>query len=188
MFYDRNEDGVPHEWARRMKLALRHISPQFNCWRMVREYMSELYGPAHEGGQAMRANDFEAARKVTQWNEHVGSVWNQVHFVEIGPEPEGPVLTGAPVPLRALVDLAGLSPADIRVEAVVGRVGTNGQLEDTQVVRLRPSGERGQAHEFEERFVPDQTGRLGYSLRLSPNHYDNPLTRPCNSPIKWGGE
>ncbi len=188
MFYDRGDDGVPHEWARRMKLALLHISPQFNCWRMVREYMSELYDPAHAGGQAMRANDFEAARKVTRWNDRINSVWNLVHFVEIGGGTDGPVLTGAPVPLKALVDLAGLAPADIRVEAVVGRVGTSGQLEETQVVKLHPSGERGTAYEFEERFVPDQTGRLGYSLRLSPNHYDNPLTRPCNSPIKWGGE
>ena len=37
------EDGVPDEWVRRMKQCLRFISPQFNCQRMVAEYMQELY-------------------------------------------------------------------------------------------------------------------------------------------------
>jgi len=30
-----------------------------------------------------------------------------------------------------------------------------------------------------------QTGRVGYSVRVSPNHFDNPLTRPCNTVLKW---
>jgi glycogen phosphorylase len=39
---------------------------------------------------------------------------------------------------------------------------------------------------FEKEVVPQQTGRLGYALRVSPNHYDDPLTRPCTSLLKWG--
>jgi hypothetical protein len=26
---------------------------------------------------------------------------------------------------------------------------------------------------------------LGYALRVSPNHYDDPLTRPVASLLKW---
>jgi hypothetical protein len=26
---------------------------------------------------------------------------------------------------------------------------------------------------------------LGYALRVSPNHFDDPLTRPCTSLLKW---
>ena len=32
------------------------------------------------------------------------------------------------------------------------------------------------------------TGRLGCSVRVSPNHFEDPLNRPCNAPIKWAGE
>ena len=88
--------------------------------------------------------------------------------------------------MRAVVDLAGLKPNDVRVEAVIGRVGSTGQLEDTQVLTLPSVEQRGAAYVFERQFVPQQTGRLGYTLRISPNHDDNPLTRPCNSLIKWG--
>jgi starch phosphorylase len=34
--------------------------------------------------------------------------------------------------------------------------------------------------------VPQQTGRMGYALRISPNHYGDPLTRPCSAMLKWG--
>ena len=40
---------------------------------------------------------------------------------------------------------------------------------------------------FERQIIPAQTGRLGYAVRVSPNHYDDPLTRPVTSLLKWGG-
>jgi len=87
---------------------------------------------------------------------------------------------------EVVVDLAGLTPKDVRVEAVVGRVGVTGELEDTECITLPAVEQRGAAYLFEREFRPSQTGRLGYALRVSPNHHDNPLTRPCNSLLKWG--
>jgi starch phosphorylase len=92
------------------------------------------------------------------------------------------------VPLRASVDLAGLQPHDVRVEAVVGRVGPNGQLEETQVMTLAAIEQRGTVFLFGKDFAPYTTGRLGYSLRISPNHFDDPLNRPCNALLKWADE
>jgi starch phosphorylase len=88
--------------------------------------------------------------------------------------------------MRAVVDLGGLAPQDVRVEVVVGRVGVSGQVEDPEVLTLPAVEQRGSAFVFQRDIVPQQTGRLGYALRISPNHDDNPLTRPCNSLIKWG--
>ncbi len=98
------------------------------------------------------------------------------------------MLTGLPIPVRAVVNLAGLSPKDVRVEAVVGRIGVNGNLEETQVMTLPAVEQAGNEYVFLKEFVPHQTGRLGYSLRISPNHYDDPLTRPCNSLLKWSAD
>jgi starch phosphorylase len=95
-------------------------------------------------------------------------------------------MSGKPIPMRATVDLAGLRPDDVRVEAVVGRVGVTGQLEETEVLSLPAVEQAGDVYVFAREFVPLQTGRLGYSLRISPNHYHDPLTRPCNPLLKWG--
>jgi starch phosphorylase len=185
MYYQEREEGVPVEWVRRMKQSLMHLSPQFNSLRMVGEYMSQLYEPAHQAFLEMSKDSFQPARGRARWNEQVERVWDNVSFLEIGPAPDVSVLTGRPIPMRAVVNLAGLSPKDVRVEAVIGRVGANGNLEETQVMSLPAVEQQGDAYVFLKEFVPHQTGRLGYSLRISPNHYDDPLTRPCNALLKW---
>ena len=185
MHYQEREEGVPADWMRRVKQSLMHLSPQFNSLRMVGEYMSQLYEPAHQAFLEMSKDSFAPARVRSKWNEQVEKVWDNVSFLEIGPAPDVSVLTGRPIPMRAVVNLAGLSPKDVRVEAVIGRVGANGNLEETQVMSLPAVEQQGDAYVFMKEFVPHQTGRLGYSLRISPNHYDDPLTRPCNALLKW---
>ncbi len=188
MYYQDREGGVPVDWIRRVKQSLKHLSHQFNSGRMVGEYLSQLYEPAHQAYLEISQDGFQPARQRANWNLRVQEVWNKVEFVEIGPGPEVSVLTGVPIPVRAVVNLAGLSPSDLRVEAVVGRIGVNGNLEETQVMTLPAVEQDGSGYVFMKEFVPHQTGRLGYSLRISPNHYDDPLTRPCNSLLKWSGE
>jgi starch phosphorylase len=83
------------------------------------------------------------------------------------------------------VDLGGLKATDVRVEAVVGRVGTNGALEDTEIIVLPTTGESGGCAIFAKNIAPRHTGRLGYALRVSPNHYEDPLTRPCPDLLRW---
>jgi len=188
MYYQDREEGVPGDWVRRMKQSLIHLSPQFNSQRMVGEYMAQLYEPAHQAYLEVSRDRFEPARDRARWNEQVEKVWDNVSFLEVGPGPDVSVLTGRPIPMRAVVNLAGLTPKDVRVEAVIGRVGVNGNLEETQVMSLPSVEQQGNAYVFLREFVPHQTGRLGYSLRISPNHYDDPLTRPCNALLKWSAD
>lgn len=188
MYYDVGEHDVPEDWMRRVKQSLSYITPHFNCQRMVTEYMEQLYEPAHRGYVTARENGFERARERSRWKESVTKYWGSVTFLDLGPGPGNSVISGSAIPLRAVVELAGLQPSDVRVEAVVGRVGPAGQLEDTQVLTLPPVEQQGTAVVFAREFVPYQTGRLGYSMRVSPNHYEDPLTRDCNAPLKWGSE
>jgi starch phosphorylase len=184
MFFERKEQ-TPREWIRRVKQSLMYISPNFDCRRMVREYMSELYEPAHSQHVRLVQSDYRLIHEKAHWNSRIREVWDRVHFVESGPGPGGTVTSGRPVPVRAAIDLAGLKPQDVRVEVVVGRVDSNGNLEDTEVLVLPPVEQNGSVAVFEKEIVPERTGRLGYALRVSPNHFDDPLTRPCSSLLKW---
>jgi starch phosphorylase len=184
MFYEGREQ-VSHEWMRRMKQSLMYVSPRFDCRRMVGEYMSELYNPANSSWSQMKRSGFGLARELAHWNARVREVWDKVRFVELGPAPVGSVTSGRPVPVRTSIDLAGLTPADVRVEVVVGRVGTDGSLEDTEVMILPPIEQHGPVAVFGKEILPERTGKLGYALRVSPNHCEDPLTRPCTSLLKW---
>jgi starch phosphorylase len=186
MFYENRNGGAPREWIKRVKQTIINLSPQFNTLRMLTEYMTELYRPAHNGFVEMREGDFRRARDKAAWDAKVRNVWDRVRFVETGPAPVGAVTSGRPVPVRATLDLAGLKPEDVRVEVVIGRIGTSGGLEETEVMMLPAVERNGSVATFEKEIVPEQTGRLGYALRVSPNHFDDPLTRPCTSLLKWG--
>jgi starch phosphorylase len=162
-----------------------NITPRFSAGRMVAEYMSELYQPAHKLWQTISAKDFEAARHKTVWDSRVSQSWDRIRFVEFGDGPKDAVMSGSSIPLRATVELAGLNPSEVRVEAVIGQVGVNGQLQGTYTLPLVPVEERGTSVVFANEFTVQQTGRVGYSVRVSPNHFDNPVTRPCNALLKW---
>jgi starch phosphorylase len=172
---------------RRVKQSLSYISPQFDARRMVREYMTELYEPAHLQYLRAHAEDFKLIRDKTRWHGRVRDLWDRVKFVESAqaPMPAGSVINGKPVPVRASIDLAGLSADDVRVEVVMGRVDSNGYLEETEVVELPPNEQAGQVAVFGKDVIPERTGRVGYALRVSPNHFDDPRTRPCTSLLKW---
>lgn len=188
LYYENREQGVPVEWVRRMKQSLAAITPRFSSGRMVAEYMYELYEPAHKLWERVSRDDFREARRKSEWEANLTAAWSRVHFIGFGDSPAKQVLSGSPVPLRTEIDLAGLQPSDVRVEAVVGPIDSNGQLQDIHTVPLSAVGQNGDAFIFANEYVVQQTGLVGYSLRISPNHFDNPLTRPCNALLKWGSD
>jgi starch phosphorylase len=187
LYYEGRDEGVPEEWMGRVKQSLRNLSPRYNSQRMLDQYIRQLYEPAHATYSQIREHGFHAARKKATWSREVERLWHRIDFVQIDGGPDGPVYSGKPIPMRTAVELAGLTPDDVRVEAVVGRIGVNGQLEDTEVLTLSPVEQTGTVFVFAKEFVPHHTGRLGFSVRVSANHYNDPLTRPCHSLLKWGG-
>jgi len=46
LYYQRNPDGLPTEWIKRMKASIATVLPRFSTARMVRDYVEEAYLPA----------------------------------------------------------------------------------------------------------------------------------------------
>jgi starch phosphorylase len=49
LYYDRDQDGLPRGWIRRMKKAIRSLGWRFNADRMVMDYVLKCYIPAAGG-------------------------------------------------------------------------------------------------------------------------------------------
>ncbi len=188
LYYKGREEGVPHQWMLRVKQSLMNLSPMFNSQRMLKDYTTLLYEPAHQAFMKMKQDHFQPAREKSAWMRRVEREWHHVRIEDGGPGVGACVLTGTPIQLRAAVQLGGLKAEDVRVEAVVGRVDPDGLLRDTSVITLPFLSEQNGKYLFGRDFVPHQTGRLGYTLRVSPNHCDDPLTRPCHTPVRWTRE
>ena len=120
-------------------------------------------------------------RATTAWATRKSQIWNSNGFARCGivfalsilePVPTATVVSGKPLPVRAAIELAGLEPGDVRVEMVMGRIDSNGHLEETEVMVL-PAVEktRQRSPSSSKDILPERTGRLGYALRVSPNHF-----------------
>jgi starch phosphorylase len=78
---------------------------------------------------------------------------------------------GAPMTVRAAVQLAGLRPEDVTVEAVVGRVGHTDDLADAVTVAMEHVGEAdGAGDRFEAVVKLPHAGLTGYTVRVLPAH------------------
>ncbi|NET30406.1 MAG: alpha-glucan family phosphorylase, partial [Cyanothece sp. SIO1E1] len=45
LYYDQDEQGIPHGWTQLMKASIRTNAPAFNSDRMVAEYVAKMYAP-----------------------------------------------------------------------------------------------------------------------------------------------
>jgi starch phosphorylase len=54
-YYDRDERGLPPRWLALMRASIERLGEQFNTNRMVREYVEEMYLPAHLEAAALSA-------------------------------------------------------------------------------------------------------------------------------------
>jgi starch phosphorylase len=46
LFYDRDQNGLPHGWIQMAKESIRSIVPRFSASRMLKEYVARMYVPA----------------------------------------------------------------------------------------------------------------------------------------------
>jgi starch phosphorylase len=170
-FYDIDSSGVPQRWVDMVRHTLQSLGPKVLASRMVRDYVHELYTPAARASRELAASSFTAARQVAQWRSEVQSRWSDVRVVhvEAGGVGDAPQV-GAKLEVRALIDLGGLAPSDVTVQAAYGRVDESDQLRAPTTVVLTPGeqGEDGLIRYWGD--VPlERAGSFGYTVRVLPH-------------------
>jgi starch phosphorylase len=75
---------------------------------------------------------------------------------------------GSSLALRAEVELPGLSPNDVEVQAAYGRVDDADCLHDTTAVPMKLDETEGSRHWFTATVPLERTGAFGYTVRVLP--------------------
>ncbi len=169
-FYDRRGDS-PARWVEMVRHTIKGLGPQVLATRMVRDYVTQLYAPAAAGSGRVTADGYAAAKQLAAWRIKVLGAWPavRVRHVEssgVGDTPE----LGASLSLRAEVDLAGLEPGDVDVQAVYGRVDESNGLHEVQSVPLAYAGDGDGLHRWEGTVPLERPGAFGYTVRVLPRH------------------
>jgi starch phosphorylase len=170
-FYDLDETGVPTRWIEMVRHTLKSLGPKVLSTRMLREYVNRLYAPAAESSRAMN-HSFEGATELSAWKSRVRAGWSDVHIDHV--ETEGLSDTpeiGGGMDLHAFVSLGALSPDDVTVEVVHGRVQGEDELVETTTTSLE-LGEsyEGGRHRFDGHVKLSRAGAFGYTIRILPRN------------------
>jgi glycogen phosphorylase len=168
LFYKRDGNGVPKGWMSMVWHTLDTLGPRVQASRMVREYVESFYRPAAGAVAAASRDNYAGARSLARYRERIDTVWRQVKIVDTELTVEQPetLVVGNEVRVRARIDLAGLAPAEVQVQAVVGRVGDTDDLHEPVSVPMSDLGEG----EFETTLRLPHAGSLGYTVRVVPHH------------------
>jgi starch phosphorylase len=173
LFYERGPDRLPRKWIDHMKASIGTICPFVNTHRMVKDYACQVYLEAHEHYRALEMDDSSRAKALAAWIVRLRQEWPCVRMEAIEQGPEGALMVGSKVPVRARVKLGALEPADVAVELYFGRLSPAGEFIDAVSIQMEPveKGSRGD-YLFEAVTSFPESGIHGFTVRIRPHHPD----------------
>jgi glycogen phosphorylase len=169
LFYDRGADGVPDRWTALVRHTLATLSPKVQATRMVTDYVTDWYAPAARAARRVNASGYAGAKELADFRARLDAAWPSVRVAEVDASgaADTPVL-GAPMTVRASVELGGLSTSDVLVQAVVGRADDHDELSASVVEPMVPVGAGDGTQTFEATVPLPHAGVLGYTVRVLP--------------------
>jgi glycogen phosphorylase len=172
-FYDHDAKGLPIRWIEMVRHTLKSLGPKVLASRMLRDYTVELYHPAALTSRALD-KDFSGARDLAHWKRRLIEGWHgvRVDHVESFGVPDSPEV-GSTLQVRVYASLGSLTPDDVDVQVMHGRVDSDDHLRDPALASLdlAESYEAGR-HRFEGEVELARNGPFGYTVRILPR---NPL-------------
>jgi starch phosphorylase len=176
-FYERDDHGVAPRWIEMVRHTLQTLGPKVLASRMVRDYVEHYYLPAAESlRRTVTATDeggeFAAARALAAYHRRAEEAWPKINITDVDSTglPDTPLL-GSKLTLTATVQLAGLGPDEVTVEAVLGRVDAGDVLLDPVTVEMSYTGSaEGGSQVFSTTTPLPLAGALGYTVRVLPRH------------------
>ncbi|MGV0814881.1 glycosyltransferase family 1 protein [Mycolicibacterium boenickei] len=175
-FYERDEHGVPTRWVEMVRHTLQVLGPKVLASRMVRDYTEKYYLPAalslRRTVEATSGEPFGAARELADYRRRAEDAWPKIQVTDVDSYglPDTPLL-GSQLTLTATVQLAGLRPEEVTVQAVLGRVDASDVIVHPVTVTMAHTGSSDNGTEVFSTSTPlPVAGPVGYTVRVLPHH------------------
>ncbi len=179
MFYDRDENGIPHQWIRRMRESMKTVCWQFSTNRMVEEYSDRFYLPGSNRHGLLTSGKHKRAKENAAWKDGIRAAWPAIRVnarVDGGKSGAGTLRVREKIDVLAEVYLGTIDPADVEVSIYVAPtrqpknpwIGVKGGS-----IPMRP-GDRNDDGSILYRgsLLEGDSGEYAYTVRVVPKHPD----------------
>lgn len=177
LFYDRDQMDLPLKWITKMKAAILMAGKQFTCHRMLTDYTQHFYIPALKASRELSDENFALCRSVTSWEDRISRSWNEIAIEDIDIPDLGPaVYVGQRIPIKMHVKLGEITPDDVKVEIVSGRINSQDDFLtfEPKPASLdgtgdHPAGQHG-VYTYNGEVECMESGRFGVTARVIPKN------------------
>jgi starch phosphorylase len=176
LFYDDGGgDGLPGRWLEMVAHTFRSLGPRVQASRMVRGYVTDLYVPAAQASRRLAGEatgaPFAPARELAAWKRRVSLAWDGVRIEHVEAE-DGLRGPGDTLMVHATVSLGELSPGDVAVEVICGRVGEDDEIMEpvASPMSVDAAGSEGGVARYVGHADLGRPGPFGYTVRVVPHH------------------
>jgi len=155
-----------------MKNTIHMAGTNFSAHRMLIDYAEKCYLPGLKAGEKLSADNFTQTKNVTNWLDRMSNSWDKIKIVDIDiPEMTGTLFVGQKFPLKIKVALGDITPDDIVVEIVAGKLNFQEQIPNygpvkTNLIEKNPEG----IYTFEGEVTCQESGRFGITARITPQN------------------
>ena len=178
LFYDLNEIGLPSGWIEKMKNTINMAGSQFSTQRMIMDYAEKFYVPAYDSFKKLSANNYDVTRKVTEWLDRMAKSWGNIAIKDVEiPEMSGTLYVGQKFPIKIRVQLGEITPNDVLVEIISGKLNSQEQIRNYDPVHADMTERANDGiYSFAGEVTCRETGRFGITARIIPKNPDLPHT------------
>ncbi len=170
LFYKRGSDGLPREWIATMKSSMMTVCPEFNTNRMLEQYTDRFYEPSLLQWNWLTANNMTEVKQLTLWRRNIVELWKDVVVDGVQTDTSREFSVGQEIPVRLRLKLGRVSPEDVQVEMLHGKLDARGHIADGEPSPLtfESLDQQSGVSTFSGLVPCRQSGQNGFSIRVLP--------------------
>ncbi|MCK6448470.1 MAG: alpha-glucan family phosphorylase [Planctomycetes bacterium] len=184
LYFERDAQGVPQHWLERVRHAFATIPPVFNTDRMVAEYRDRAYVELARRHAELTADRCAHLREVSRDHQRIRRGFGEIRFSSVKLAELSELSVGDAIEARVELDLKSLSPADVRVELVLGHARGERDLRNAIVVPLVARTHGGAGIVFEGSHKIARSGSFAYGIRVRAR-FASPIDAALADLVLW---
>jgi glycogen phosphorylase len=173
-FYNRDADGLPRQWIKRMKRSISSLVSVYNTNRMVEEYLKTCYVPSHQRYSTLSSEGMKPAAELAQWRRKINQAWGQVRIESVQAPTSDLMRVGSSFPVTVQVSLGSLTPHDVDVQICYGLLDAMGEVSSPTSLSLKPASQASGSMEYSVEVPCKNSGQFGFAVRVLPKHTNLP--------------
>jgi alpha-glucan phosphorylase-like protein len=171
-YFDFNEAGISPRWISYVKNIIAEVAPYFTMQRMLHHYYERFYNKLFDSSATLRKDNFQPAKELAAWKEHVRQHWSKVHTIHVDTfdAANHPLPVGEKMETRIKIGLGSLAAEHIGVEQVFFHRIDENELKLVRVAQLELKDKGHGEATYAVTVDPKMTGVYEFGFRIYPKH------------------